>query len=58
MPNSIFFFPKGGQPFLNLRQTAKVKTSSTKIECAMLKLQKTKIRGRVVVNKSLNKMLI
>ena len=43
MPNSIFI-PKLGPKVPNLLQTAKVKTFSTKIECAMHKMQKTVLR--------------
>ena len=50
MPNSIFF-PQKGTKIPNLLQTAKVKTLRTKIP-------EEKIRGSVVINKSLDKMLI
>ena len=53
MPNSIFFSQKGTK---NSQFAADCQ--STKIECTMHKYQKTKIRGREVINKSLNKMLI
>ena len=39
----VSFFPKRGPKIPNLLQTAKVKTLSTKIECAMHKFQKARL---------------
>ena len=57
MPNSIFF-PKWEPKIASLLQTAKVKTVKYKKLIFNAQISKDKVRGRVVANKSMNKMLI
>ena len=58
MPNSIFFSQKGDQKFPIGCKLPKWKLFKYKNWMCNAQIPKDKIRGRVVVNKSLNKILI